>query len=265
MPNFTCQVYPGASLLEGSIKELFNDPVQGQPQNCCFIASLSAVAWTMGKNRIRIRDNQTASKEDPAAYTVWIGNQEVNVSGKLSLDFSYPPFYYQCARSRTLYEIWPGLYEKAYAIAFHQASPDSCNFTAINWDGNANNALQNLSGCPFREKSSNLSTEIISRCVDGKIKYPAVAWIQNHCYTVLGQRSSDGKIILRDPSLQNIPPNAEQIGSWTLTNHFLWDCTTNTRVATMLSLTVNLGNGLFAMKTTDFDAYFAKVTYAGPP
>ncbi|OPX73738.1 MAG: hypothetical protein A4E40_01561 [Methanoregulaceae archaeon PtaU1.Bin059] len=264
MPNYTCQVYPGASLLAGSIKELFDDPVQGQPSNCCFIAALSAVAWTMGKNKIRIRDNQKASKEDPAAYTVWINNQEVNVSGKLSLDFNYPPFYYKCARSRTLSEIWPGLYEKAYAIAYHQASADSCDFTGIQWDGNPNNALQNLSGCPYRQKSANLSTEIISRCVDGKIKYPAVAWNQNHCYTVLGQRSSDGKIILRDPSLQNIPPNTEQIGSWTITNHFLWDCTINSRVATMLTLSVNLGNGLFAMRTGDVDTYFTNVTYAGP-
>jgi len=264
MPNYTCQVYPGATILEGDINALFDDPIQGQPENCCFIASLSAVAWTLGKTKIKITDNQKPLKEDPAAYTVKINEQGVNVSGKLSLDLKYPPFYYQCARSRTLSEIWPGLFEKAYAIKYHQASAESCDYTEINWDGNPNNALQNLSGCQSRQKDADLSNEIIKRCYLGKTKYPTVAWNQNHCYTVLGQRSSDGKIVLRDPSLKNLPPKADQLGNWAVQNHFLWDCSQNTKIVNILNYSFNMGNGIFALTTAELDAYFSHVTYAGP-
>lgn len=261
MMAYSCQVFSGASLMYGDLKALFDDPLQGQSGDCCLIAALSAVAWTLGGSKISIKDNGL-TPDNPGAYTVMLNTVAQKVSGKLSLDFSLPmPFKY--AHSRVPSEIWPGLYEKAYAMKYFNAAAD-CDLSGVNWEYNPTNYLRNLSGCTARLKNANLSTEIINRCLGGKIKYPMVIWNPNHCYTVLGQMPNNGPIVLRDPSLQNIPPNAITGLAWYITDHFLLNCSTSTRIASQGTFTLNLNNGVFGMTTANINQYFTNLTYAGP-
>lgn len=288
MMVYACQVFGGASLLQGEIKALFDDPVQGIAPNCCFMAALSAVAWTLGTTKIRIGDYTKAPynrpPDDPAAYSVWLQAAWFNISGKLSLDFGLPmPFQY--AHSRTVSEIWPALFEKAYAIKYHGAQAGACVWPKppVNWDGNPHNSLGNLSGCqpytfyksqnnlgdlgitPYVKQTASIVNEILTRCSYSKTRYPMVAWNSAHCYTVLGQMP-DGKIVLRDPTLQNIPAGSTVAGNWTIYHNFLWDCRPNVNriLADQGQLDINLGNGIFAMTQNAMEAYFSNMSYAGP-
>lgn len=285
---YSCQVFGGASLFPTVIKALFDDPVQGSAPNCCFMSALSAVAWTLGCTKIKIGDNTippyNKPPTDPGAYSVWLQPSWFNISGSLSLDFELPvPFQY--AHSRTLSMIWPALYEKAYAIKYHAAQAGTCVWPKppVNWDGNPHSSLGNLSGCQpytyyknqnnlgglgisnYVKPTASIVNVILNRIYNSKTKYPMVAWNPDHCYTVLGQMA-DGKIVLRDPTLQNIPAGSTIAGTWTIYHNFLWDCrpNINRQLADQNQLDTNLGSGIFAMTQNAAEAYFTNVSYAGP-
>lgn len=288
MMAYSCQVFGGASLFPSDLKAFFDNPVQGSAPNCCFMSALSAVAWTLGSTKIRIQDYTKSpynrSQDDPAAYSVWLQSSWFNVSGIFSLDFGLPmPFQY--GHSRTVSEVWPALYERAYAIKCHQAQANTCVWSEppVNWDGNPHNSISNLSGCQpytFYKNQSNLGglgvsnyvkattsivNEILTRCSYSKTRYPMVAWNPEHCYTVLGQMP-DGKIVFRDPTLQNIPAGSTVTGTWTIYHNFLWDCrpSINRMLADQRQLDINLGSGIFAMTQNAAEAYFSNMSYAGP-
>lgn len=287
---YMCQVYGGASLFLDDVKALFDDPVQGSAPNCCFMSALSAVAWTLGRTKIKILDNTkppyNKPPDDPAAYSVWLQSSYFDISGKLSLDFGLQmPFQYAHSRVMHISYIWPALYEKAYAIKYHGAQAGTCVWPnpPIKWDGNPHNSLGNLSGCQpytyyksqnnlgglgisnYIRATANIVDVILTRVYNNKTKYPMVAWNPDHCYTVIGQMP-DGKIVFRDPTLQNIPVGSTVAGTWNIYHNFLWDCRPNNNkmVADQLQLDINLGDGIFAMTQNAAEAYFSNVSYAGP-
>lgn len=237
------------------MKDEFNDPVQGNASNCCLIASLSAVDWTMCRNKINIFSYR-------GSYKAYLNSQYLTVSGTLCLDENYQ---FKYAHSRILSEIWPGLYEKAVAIHIHGSAAD-CDFSRVTWDGNPNRYLVALTGCTLRTKTSNLPAEISSRCINGKVKYPMVIYNEGHCYTVLGQRS-DGTFLLRDPTGRNPIDLRGSItsGYFSFPKHFLFNCLSDVIVGyhSGTSYSGNLGNGIFALSGGDLAENFGNLSYVG--
>jgi len=158
-------------------------------------------------------------------------------------------------------ELWPGIYEKATAIHIHN-SPDDCKFDNVNWDGNPTRYLRTFSACNDTTINSNLYSSIVGRCRNGKTLYPMVIWNDNHCYTVLGFQPN-GYIVLRDPKTEEptLPPNAIVSGSWDVQDHFLWDCSSDSMIASRGRYTVNFGFGIFALSQTDLVRYFTHLTF----
>ncbi|HOT03901.1 MAG TPA: hypothetical protein PK069_06965 [Methanolinea sp.] len=248
---YTCKLYPNASLFLNDVKDEFDDPVQGNTDNCCLIASLSAVDWTMGRNKIKIMVVR-------GSYQVYLNSKYLSVSGTLCLDDDYK---FKYAHSRILSEIWPGLYEKAVALHIHNSTAD-CDFSNVSWDGNPDRYLVALTGCTLRKKTSNLPAEVSSRCLSGKVKYPMVIWNENHCYTVLGQRA-DGTFLLRDPSGKNPGLDGAIISGYcSFNNHFTWDCSSDYQLGSYGSYSRNLGDGLFAV-SGDVLKKFTNLSYVG--
>jgi hypothetical protein len=197
---------------------------------------------------------------------------------------------YQNADARDKYELWPALYEKAYAEKFHQAGNDPCPMNGINWDSNPLVNLWNLTGCGNSTKrEANMCidpaimvTEIKNRCSSGKTLYPMAIWVKSplpantdgairpdHTYSVLGHWTKETieYIVLRDPKGQTVStplsPNCLLSGSWTLPDNFRYDCTTRVRTPGG-PLTITLGNGIFAIRSTKVGDYFKAVAWAGP-
>lgn len=259
---YTCKTYPGGVPFVCEESKMFDDPIQGGTDNCCLIASLSAVAWTMGSFRIRIGTGTRGY------YSVFLNATPVSVSGTLSLDQNYR---YQYAHSRPYQsEIWPGLYEKAVAKNIHNSTAD-CVFSGVNWDGNPTRYLNKLSGCTVPNPiNTNVSDAIISRCIGGKTKYPTVIWNDDHAYTVLGfyGQPNEQRIILRDPSgtIPGIPGIDTSGYSLALQNHFRYDCATGA-MTSMGGYTVDLGNGIFGVHRNLLDGElhreFYYVAFAG--
>lgn len=254
----TCNPYPGGVPFLCAEGAMFDDPIQGATENCCLIASLSAVAWTMASIRIKI------SSGSRGTYNVMLYNTSVTVSEKLALD-AYYNFCYAHSRPPYLNEIWPGLYEKAVAKNLHQWSGE-CDVGGVNWDGNPSRYLNKLSGCRVSNITNDMATAIINRCSGGKIKYPSVVWNEGHCYTVLGYVGvpSDQRIFLRDPLGKNPAiPGIDTSGYYlSLVDHFRYDCVTFS-MTSMGGYTLNLGNGIFGMKTSLVNEYFDNLSVAG--
>ncbi len=253
--DYICKPYPGGILYDtdsASLLKEFSDPAQGNTDDCCLIAALSAIDWTMGRTKIKITIQGTN-------YLVYFGKIYKKVTNTLSLDNNNN---FEYAYSLNLdKELWPGIYEKATAIHIHGSTAD-CKFDNVNWDGNPTRYLKTFSACKDTTLNSDLYFSITRRCKDGKTLYPMVIWNENHCYTVLGVQT-DGKIILRDPNPKEptIPPNAIVSGSWEVQDHFLWDCGGDTPIASRGKYTVDFGFGIFALSQNDLVNYFTHLTF----
>lgn len=253
--GYTCKPYPGGipyDTDQSSLLKEFSDPAQGNTDNCCLIAALSAIDWTMGRTKIKIIQRGTN-------YYVYFGDTPKTVTNTLSLDGNNN---FQFAHSiNAVNELWPGIYEKATAKYIHGSTQD-CNFNEVDWDGNPTRYLKTFSACKDTTVNSYLYSNIVGRCRDGKTLYPMVIWNDNHCYTVLGYQPN-GYIVLRDPKPEApiIPPNAIISGTWDVNDHFLWDCRLDTMIASRGKYTVYFGFGIFAISQTDLQNYFTHLTF----
>lgn len=247
-----CKPYPNSSVFLNDIKDEFDDILQGVVPNCCLIASLSAVDWTLGRNKINIFPYGES-------YKAYLNGKYQVVTGTLALDANWN---YCFAHSRVPSEIWPGLYEKAVAKYIHGYTGD-CDMSQVNWDGNPNRYLVALTKCTLREKTSNFPTEISNRCIKGKVKYPMVLWSPDHCVTVLGQRV-DGPFLLRDPSGENPSLNgAITTGYFSIGDHFTLDCVSDNPLGSYGSYSKNLGGGIFALPGDLLREYYSHLSYVG--
>src|SRR5581483_4934245 len=115
----------------------FFDPVQGAVANCYYIAALSAVAWAM-PYRIAQTTRATGQNQDQffdmvRFYTPDGGgaiDREIEVSETVPLGAGGGFIY---CRSSEAGEIWPAVYEKAYAKLKTGTTTDHPYITATAW------------------------------------------------------------------------------------------------------------------------------------
>ena len=186
----------------------FFDPIQGFVGDCYFIAALSSVAWSMP---YVIADQVRATGADNEQFTHQVGfhgssgMEYVETTDRILLDGSGSTHF---ARSKEPGEIWPAVYEKAYA---KWRLGESSDFPAIPSiaGGDPSIACKALTGLSdYRNwHSSYTAADILqlvkSHCVNGRTTTPMVAWTYNsgeaadvaytdasvvacHAYSVLG-------------------------------------------------------------------------------
>lgn len=287
---------------KGIDRYMFDDPVQGAQNNCSLIASLSSVAWVMESLRLACVYEKT-NDDQSKNFNVKFGYPPIGVSISdtfpIDTGINQP---YANAHARDKYELWPALYEKAYAMQFLAAGANPCPLPAFlndpnspnRWEATPLKPLWNLTGCgnSNRKEANFISdansfdffTEIKNRCSSGKTVYPMAMWTKSqnnlpgqvdgvirpdHAYSVLGYKLVNNieYLIIRDPKgvtvLDPASPNCILSGNVTFSKYFRLNCSTQARTD-YGSLTVTLGNGVFGLAGTKIEDYFIGFAWAGP-
>lgn len=203
------------------------DPVQGALGDCYFIAALSSVAWAR-TYEIAQRSRATGLAQTQFVDMVTFYDDNSNpimteVSELLPLNPPVNNFIY--ARSSESGEIWPAIYEKAYAKWRTKDAGDKPNYAPIA-GGDPVRAAAELTGKKrFYQWTPNLSADEIwqkvrQNSISCKTFNPMVAWtypssdaspdkvnynnanlVANHAYSILGWEYANNKkyVVLRNP------------------------------------------------------------------
>ena len=253
----------------------FFDPVQGAVANCYYIAALSAVAWASpytikhmtratGLNNQQFTNMVRFYKPDSGQL-----DKEIEVTDALVVNGSGNLIY---ARSSEAGEIWPAVYEKAYAKLKTGISGDHPDITATGW-GDCVWATAQLNGGKRSYYGTNdhsadelwnlVRANSLSRrtfnpmtawtyssgtATDKKIVYSDANIVASHCYTVLGWDYRNGRkyIILRNPWGNTEATVGTTTGTWISYDISWWR-------------PVNLAtvDGTFAIEAWAFKQYYA--------
>ncbi|GGD08937.1 C2 family cysteine protease [Hyunsoonleella pacifica] len=204
----------------------YSDPIQGAVANCYFIAALNAVAWA-DPYRIVHRNRATSTGETRRVNAIKFyskgGGKDaptklVEVSDKTVVNASNSNWIY--CRSNDNNEIYPALYEKAFAKWITKTNSDKPDITKTAW-GNCVKATAQLNNKKphYYNTNSRTGSELYSivraNSMSRKTIHPMTAWtygsssktytgtnvVASHCYTVLGWAFNNDKkyIVLRNP------------------------------------------------------------------
>ena len=204
----------------------FSDPIQGAVANCYFIAALNAVAWA-DPYRIVHRNRATSTGETKRVNAIKFyskgGGKDaptklVEVSDKTVVNKSNHNWIY--CRSNDANEIYPALYEKAFAKWITKTNSDQPDITKTGW-GNCVKATAQLNNKkPHYYNTKNrtgdeLYSIVRQNSMSRKTIHPMTAWtygssdktytgtnvVGSHCYTVLGWTFKNNRkyIVLRNP------------------------------------------------------------------
>jgi hypothetical protein len=254
----------------------FSDPIQGAVANCYFIAALSAVAWAMP---FRIRHLTRATGQAQEWFTNLIqffkpdsGGQidkEVEVTDTVPLN---PGGGFLYARSSEAGEIWPAIYEKAYAKLKTGTTSDHPDILATAW-GDCVWATAQLTGGrrEYHNTADNTADKlwdvVRANSLGGRTFNPMTPWtyssgdaapkkvvyadanvVGSHCYTILGWDYRDGRkyIILRNP-WGNTEATVQNLTGTT----WLWD------ISWWRPIDLADNDGTFAVEVSAFKQYWA--------
>jgi hypothetical protein len=257
----------------------FFDPVQGAVANCYYIAALASVAWAT-PYQIKHLTRATGQGQDQFTnlirfYTPDSNGQvdkEIEVTDTVPVNSATGNFIY--CRSSESGEIWPAVYEKAFAKWETGTTTDHPDITATGW-GDCVYATAQLNGAKrYYYGNDGLSGNelwdlVRSNSMSKRTFNPMTCWtygsapeglsysdaniVGSHCYSVLGWDYYCGKkyIVLRNP--------------WGST-----EATVGTRsgVVTMYDISwwrpIELANpdGTFAIEANSFKQYFAGIGVA---
>lgn len=271
---------PGASW--GDAGRFFNetteffDPIQGAVANCYYIAALSAVAWAM-PYRIRHLTRATGQGQDQFVNLIEFFKPDSNrtLDKAVEVTDTVPlmgsgSFIY--ARSSEAGEIWPAVYEKAFAKLVTGIAGDHPDILATAW-GDCVWATAQLTGgkrhyydCAS-ETADKLWDLVRANSLGGRTFNPMTAWtyssgdkapkkvvyadgnvVGSHCYTILGWDYRNGRkyIVLRNP-WGNTEATVQNLAGTT----WLYD------VSWWRPINLAVVDGTFAVEASAFKQYWA--------
>jgi len=203
----------------------YDDPIQGSVGNCWLIAAMAAVAWADPYSivsRVRPMDENEHDRMNaiqfysvPSSHNA--PTMRVELTPKTLVD-SYGGWIPYC-RCSDEGEIWPEVYEKAFAKWASQDPTDEPDITSTAY-GDPGAALAQLNGkTPYWYYTWDNSPDqlwgiVRENSVAFKTVNPMTAWtfgsgdqyngsniVANHAYTILGWAWNNGKqyIVLRNP------------------------------------------------------------------
>lgn len=203
----------------------YNDPIQGAIGNCYFISALAAIAW-VDPYLILHRNRATGTGETDRVnaiqfYTKGGGKDApsklVEVTDlTLVNSANNQPIY---CRSNDAGEIYPALYEKAFAKWILQTNSDKPDITQTAFGDMVKATAQLNNKTPYYYNTDSrtgdqLYTIVRENSMSYKTIHPMTAWtygsnknytgtnvVGNHAYTVLGWAYKNSKkyIVLRNP------------------------------------------------------------------
>ncbi|CZR68435.1 uncharacterized protein PAC_18334 [Phialocephala subalpina] len=251
----------------------YNDPVQGAVGNSWLIAAIFAVHWadpyaivhgnrasdtSDTKRVLAIELHSKGGSNDAPTETVKV-NYDIAVNNSSNL-------VVYC-RSSDTGEMWPSLYEKAFAKWITRTSSDHPDITQTG-SGDPVKAMAQINDktphyyFTSSRSANDLQGLVRANCMNFRTINPMTAWTQasdgmykgsnivaNHAYTVLGWASQGGKqyIILRNPWGVTEPAGLTTYpGLLDFFDMTFW------RPADMLDT-----GGVFALEASAFKNYFA--------
>jgi hypothetical protein len=269
---------PGRFFNEGT--EFF-DPIQGAVANCYYIAALSAVAWA---KPFQIAQMTRATGAGQQSFVDMIRfykpdsggtlDKQIEVTEAVPLTISGNYIY---ARSSETDEIWPAVYEKAYAKLKTGTTGDHPDITATAW-GDCVWATAQLTGGHryYYSNATNSADDLWNLVRANSLSYktfnPMTAWtystgdaaarhlnyssatiVASHCYTVLGWAYYNNRkyIVLRNPW-----GNTEATVATLSNNVWMYD------ISWWRPINLNIVDGTFAMEAWAFKEYFAGIGVA---
>jgi hypothetical protein len=251
----------------------FNDPIQGAVGNCYLIAALAAVAWA-DPYRIIQRTRATSGTDHTNAIQFYSKNHRhngptklVEVTDKTLVDRWNRPVYCSSFDSG---EIWPAVYEKAYAKWTTNDTTDMPDILKTRGGDPVAAVAQITNETPYyyatnARTAAAIFTIVRANSVSYKTIHPMVAWTYaasdpdikyigpniaaNHAYTILGwaTRSGQSYIVLRNP-WGKVEPSG--LNTFQGVVSFL-DGTFWRPINTIAS------DGIFALEVNSFKRYFA--------
>jgi hypothetical protein len=247
------------------------DPVQGAVGDCYLIAALSAVGWA---NPAYIRHTALADTEDHTSYIGFFDGSRRNfirVSERIPVREGSNSLVY--ARSAEGSEMWPAVYEKAYAKWKTGATDDKPEIPRIA-GGDPVRSCAELTGKGRQYfgtagRSGDQLWDIVrgnsrgaktfrpmtawtypsSAAAPSRIDYGSARIVANHAYTVLGWKYTNGKkyIVLRNPWGRHEATVGTVGGSYTYSHDGAWK-----------SIPLST-KGVFAIDADVFKRYFAGI------
>lgn len=257
----------------------FFDPVQGAVANCYYIAALAAVAWS---TPFRISHLTRATGQGQQQFTNLIRfykpdsngqlDKEIEVTDTVPVNSTTGNFIY--CRSSEAGEIWPSVYEKAFAKFKTGTTTDHPDITATGWGDCVLATAQLNGGTRSYYGNSGLTGDQIwdlvrSNSLSKRTFNPMTCWtygtapdglsyadaniVGSHCYTVLGWDYYCGKkyLIVRNPWGNTEATVGTRSGVVTLYDISWWR-------------PIDLVNpdGTFAIEANSFQQYFAGIGVA---
>ena len=253
------------------------DPVQGALADCYHIAAQSSVAWAR-TYAIAQRTRATGTNQQSFVDLIrFYDDGQVNnieVSERIPMTTgSNPSFIY--ARSSEQGEIWPAIYEKAYAKWKGSTSGDRPDYSVLNY-GDPVLACAQLTGLrKYYYSNPSLSTDVIwtrirENCMSQKTFNPMVARtygssnedvdynntniVANHAYSLIGWHTASGKryVVLRNPWGQTEPSISADGGTW-----YVWDAPYHFGPGWTRAVALTPNDGIIALGLAAFKSYFA--------
>lgn len=275
-------VDPGDFFEEGAET---TDPVQGALGDCYFIAALASVAWARPYVIAqRTRPLGTGQQQFVDMVEFFSDGKPTKVEVGELMPLVAPGNTFIYARSSEAGEIWPAIYEKAYAKWRTHDAGDRPNYNPIA-GGDPVGALQTLTGLtPTYIGNASLSAHDIwqkvrANSISMKTFNPMVAWtygtapspnvnyatahiVANHAYSILGWQYADSKeyIVLRNPwgtweSVLNVAG-----ATWTA-----WDQPYYGGPGWWRPIPLATNDGIFALRSDTFKDYFAGFGWVKTP
>ncbi len=264
---------PGRFFNEGT--EFF-DPVQGAVANCYYIAALASVAWAKPS---QIAQMTRATGAGQQSFVDMVRFYKPDSGGVLDRQIEVTETVPQTmggnfiyARSSEAGEIWPSVYEKAYAKLKTGTSSDHPDITATAWGDCVWATAQLTGGRRFYYDTASRSADTLWDLVRGnsmsyKTFNPMTAWtystgeasdrhinyssatiVASHCYSVLGWGYNNNRkyIVLRNPW-----GNTEATVATLNATIPMYD------ISWWRPINLNVVDGTFAMEAWAFKYYFA--------
>lgn len=254
----------------------FFDPVQGAVANCYYIAALSAVAWATPR-RIAQATRATGTNQQQFVDVIrfyrpdsgGVVDREVEITEAIPLGAGGNPIY---CRSSEAGEIWPAVYEKAYAKFKTGTSGDRPSILDTAW-GDCVLATAHLNGgkrayfTTAGRTGAQMWDIVRASSMGGRTFRPMTAWtyssgtasekkivysdaniVASHCYTILGWDYRNGVryLIVRNP-WGNTEPTVGQLTGTTVLHDISW----------WRPIALAPVDGTFGITADAFQTYFA--------
>lgn len=255
----------------------YNDPIQGAVSNCYFIAAIAAIAWATPftiEHKVRATGVGETDRTNAIQFYSKGGGKDaatklIEVTDNTIINAANNPVY---CRSNDAGEIWPAVYEKAFAKWINNTNDDKPNIANTAFGDPAKAVAQLTNKTPFYFDTAprtglDLFQIVRANSMSFKTINPMVAWtygsgkdytgsniVGNHAYTVLGWSTFNNKnyIILRNPWGVTEPNGLNSYqGLISFFDGSFW------RPINMIG-----NDGVFALEVNAFQNYFATLGVA---